>query len=244
MGFRVRAVNTASDSENKIHDDAVAAAYGFRRALVPGVTVYGYLAATAVEHFGPEWLERGAMDVRFHQPVYEGDEVDVTVTPEGDGRVRIEAGQCAAGTAWIGEHRPSYADDGPRPVERRKPSAETLAVGTVLGALLQRPVATESRMSAPLDFSVGGRAHPAALLALANRIFVENYELGPWIHVSSEVRKFRPARIDESVDVHAKIVEQYERKGHEFVVLDVLISGAGPIEQVRHTAIWRPRITR
>lgn len=40
---RVRAVNTAPDSENKMHDDRVAAQYGFQGGLVPGVTVYAYI---------------------------------------------------------------------------------------------------------------------------------------------------------------------------------------------------------
>ena len=35
--YRVKARNTSADSENKIHDDAVARQYGFRGALVPGV---------------------------------------------------------------------------------------------------------------------------------------------------------------------------------------------------------------
>ena len=81
LPLRVRAVNTAADSENKIHNDAIAAEYGFRGGLVPGVTVYGYMATAAVELFGPEWLDRGAMDVRFLKPVYEGDEVIVTQGP-------------------------------------------------------------------------------------------------------------------------------------------------------------------
>src|SRR5580700_7461352 len=134
MGLLVRAVNTAADSENKIHDDRVAAAYGFRGGLVPGVTVYGYLAAAVMEHFGPAWLERGAMDVRFHQPVYEGEEVVVTIRPEGDGRVRVEAGECASGIAWIEPGLPPQAMDyAERPLDERPPaSPESLAAGQVL----------------------------------------------------------------------------------------------------------------
>ena len=77
LPLRVRAVNTAADSENKIHNAAIAAEYGFRGGLVPGVTVYGYLTAPIVERFGRAWLERGAMQVRFFQPVYDGDDVMV-----------------------------------------------------------------------------------------------------------------------------------------------------------------------
>ena len=35
----LRASNEATESENKIHDDTVAAQYGFRGGLVPGVSV-------------------------------------------------------------------------------------------------------------------------------------------------------------------------------------------------------------
>ena len=41
--YTVKARNTSTSSENKIHDDAVAKTYGFRGGLVPGVTVYAYL---------------------------------------------------------------------------------------------------------------------------------------------------------------------------------------------------------
>jgi hypothetical protein len=130
----------------------------------------------------------------------------------------------------------------------------------------------QSRISAPLDPAIGASrfAHPAVLLALANEIFVKNYALGPWIHSSSEVRKFSAARDGELIYTTAVIVDRFERKGHEFVVLDVVITalignasgivgdaGNGVtsgdvtpaqaelriVEQIRHTAIWRPRTT-
>jgi len=243
VGFSVRAVNTASDSENKIHDDRVAAGYGFRGGLVPGVTVYGYMASAVLEHFGNAWLERGAMDVRFHQPVYEGEQVEIDVVEQSDGRVRVEAGKCAGGIAWIGDH-PKPAPIPERPLERRKPSIENLAPGTIFGSLALRLELQQSRMSAPLDASIGGLAHPAVTIALANQIFVANYELGPWIHVSSEVRKFRAARDGEEVRVCGQVENRFERKGHEFVAFNVLVSGSGPIEHIRHTAIWRPRVNR
>src|SRR5438093_611879 len=75
--YRVRARNTSADSENKIHDDTVAASYGFRGGLVPGVTVYGYMTVPIVARFAHDWLERGSMQVKFHQPFYEGEDVSV-----------------------------------------------------------------------------------------------------------------------------------------------------------------------
>src|SRR5258708_1574062 len=83
---RVRAVNTAVDSENRIHDDRIAAAYGFRGGLVPGVTVYGYMTLPVLDHFGEEWLERGAMSVRLEAPGYDGEEVAIGTEGTDDGR--------------------------------------------------------------------------------------------------------------------------------------------------------------
>jgi len=101
ISLTIKAVNTAADSENKIHDDRVAAQFGFRGGLVPGVTVYGYLAEAALRHFGDEWLERGAMDVRFQQPIYHGEEIEVSVWEDG-ARAVVEIAGRATGTAWVG----------------------------------------------------------------------------------------------------------------------------------------------
>lgn len=241
--IRVRAVNTAADHENKIHDDRVASEYGFRGGLVPGVTLYGYLAAGAIEHFGPDWLERGAMDVRFREPVYDGDDVTITVYPLDSGHIRIDAG-AASGSAWI--HNESPPEIGPEhPVQRRPATVDTLAPGTILGTLTKKLNLAESGMSAPLAPAIGPDrlAHPAILLALANNIVIDNYQLGPWIHAASEVRKFGSVRDGEELRVHGRIEDRYERKGHEFVVVNVLIlAGTRVLESVRHTAIWRPRV--
>src|ERR1700722_9480814 len=127
--LRIRAVNTAADSENKIHDDRVAAQYGFRGGLVPGVTVYGYLAEAALQHFGEPWLTRGAMDVRFHQPVYEGEEVEGEIAAEENGRVRVSIGDRAVGIAWLHDERLPTAPPEAALTQRSEPSVESFAVG-------------------------------------------------------------------------------------------------------------------
>ena len=73
--YHVKARNTSSSSENKIHDEQIARQYGFRGALVPGVTVYAYLTHPLVEAFGAAWLERGTANVRFVKPIHDGEEV-------------------------------------------------------------------------------------------------------------------------------------------------------------------------
>jgi acyl dehydratase len=73
MPYQVEAFNTAKDSENKIHDDAVAQRFGFTGGLVPGVDVYGYIAHLPVARWGRAWLEHGTAECRFFKPVYDGE---------------------------------------------------------------------------------------------------------------------------------------------------------------------------
>jgi hypothetical protein len=244
----VRAVNTAPDSENKIHDDRVAAVYGFRGGLVPGVTVYGYMTLPVLEHFGEQWLERGAMSVRFKSPVYEGEEITVEAQPLDHGRLEVflEGGR-ATGVAWLEPAAlpPAVSEfpAGPMPPVDDRPAAshEALALGVVLGTLAKTLNLEEARISAPLPAAIGESraAHPAILLALANEVLIGSVVLGPWIHAASEIANFSTAHDGEELTVHAHVVEKYARKGHEFIVLDVLVLAGGRVVQsVRHTAIW------
>src|SRR5438876_10633200 len=82
-----------------------------------------------------------------------------------------------------------------------------------------------------------------SLLRLSNQILMSNFKLGPWVHAASDLINWSAARDGEQISVRGRIAERFERKGHEFVVLDVLILGNGVrvVQQVRHTAIYRPR---
>src|SRR6266850_6802925 len=100
--YRVQAYNTSKQSENKIHDDAVARRFGFSGGLVPGVDVMAYMMHLPVTKWGRAFLERGLIKARFVKPVYDGETADVT-GEESDGvlAVQVESrGQlCATGTA-------------------------------------------------------------------------------------------------------------------------------------------------
>jgi hypothetical protein len=81
------------------------------------------------------------------------------------------------------------------------------------------------------------------LLRLSNQILMSSFKLGPWIHASSEVINSGVVRSGEQVSVRGRVRECFERKGHEFVVLDVLVVAGRDriVQRVRHTAIYRPR---
>jgi hypothetical protein len=252
MTYVVEAYNTATESTNKIHDDEVARAYGFRGGLVPGVDVYAYLTHVPAERWGLDWLARGAITVRLAKPVYDGHVVSVTARADSDALdlAVIEAGgdECATARATrepIDVKRPS-PPTAPLPERRPPASPSSLRPGTVLGSLtgvfdarLAASYLADVREMLPLYATV---AHPGWLLRFANSILARNVVLGPWIHVSSDVALLGVLGDGEPVDVRACVLDEFERKGHRFVTLDVAIdSGCRPIQRITHTAIHTPR---
>ena len=234
--YRTRAVNSVRDSENRIHADDVAAQYGFRAGLVAGVTVYGYMTEPIIARH-PEWIERGTMQVRLLEPFYDGDQVIVKAESQDDGSITATAERedgkvCARAAAII---RPASAEPGelipeaalPARDQRPVPTPQTVIPGALLGSV-----------AATLE-----SASQEKLLQLSNDILIQNFRLGPWIHVSSELRNWSAAQAGDRVSVRGRVVDRFDRKGHEFVVADVMVVAAGErlLQTVRHTAIYHLR---
>ncbi|MFN0096778.1 MAG: MaoC family dehydratase [Dehalococcoidia bacterium] len=261
--YQVRAYNGAAQSENKIHDDAVAREYGFAGGLVPGVTVHAYMTQPAIEAFGLAWLERGSMSSRFLKPVYEGElvTVEAAVTSVGDGDVTMSlvaknpAGvECGVGSATLHGSPGAAVDlrdfpEAPLPAQRPVAAEGVFAGLDILGSLREpaesgrwEKYLAETSDPDPRFRGPGAVAHPGYLLRFANTILVQNVLLGPWIHVSSEVQQLGLAQLGEDLTTRGRVLGTFERKGHKFVELDVAVaSGSRPVMRVHHTAIYDPR---
>jgi acyl dehydratase len=249
----VVAFNTATESTNKIHDDDVAQQYGFRGGLVPGVDVYAYLTHIPVREWGPSWLEHGSMAARFVTPVYDGRTVTVSGYWDGaDLDLAVTDGDTSCATGRAGRVPP--ATDRPEPAAAPLPAdpppaaPEVLQPGTVLGTIVDRFDAAahvtylaDIREKLPL-FTGEGIAHPGWLLRFANSALARNVVLGPWIHVSSDLALLGIVHDGETVAARAVVLDEFDRKGHRFVTLDVAISADDrPVQRVTHTAIYQPR---
>jgi hypothetical protein len=256
--YSVRAVNVAHASENKIHDDTVARRLGFNGGLVPGVDVYAYATHAAVTRWGRAWLEHGAMEVMLKRPVYEGKMADVTSQEDVDGSLQItvqsEGGLSATASAWL----PTTAEAPPDlmdfpavvPPENRPPAtAETMPTGLLMGS---RPFTITPELATQYLRDIGERetlyaeagvVHPGTILRVCNWALAHSVRMGAWIHAGSKVRNFATARVGAELTGRARVLATYERKGHRFVDLDVLVvaDGTMPIARVIHTAIYLPR---
>ena len=259
----LRAHNQAAESENKIHDDTVAAQYGFRGGLVPGVSVYAYMTYPLVQSFGSDWLARGTAQVSFAKPFYEDDQVTVsaTVTAVSETDIRfdirstnVDGVACGVGTATFpvtAASPPAITEvpAGPTRAERIPVSWDVVVVGEPLPVLTeiinQTDNETYSRTHSDnltLYQGAHGYVHPGWLLRRCNRIFTNRFILNPWIHLGSEITMYRPCRVGERLEVRGVIIDKFERKGHVFAVLDILILADGEVAQrVKHTCIFRPR---
>jgi acyl dehydratase len=260
--YEVHAHNTATLSDNKIHDDDVARRFGFTGGLVPGVDVYAYLTHLPAETWGLDWLERGTMRGRFLSPVYEGETVSVDIVGhvERDGgpvvtlELRNERGDvCATGEAGLPAlpaDPPSAGlwADVPQAADRPPASPLSLVVGTAFGLAAHGFHADRAgeylddvRETLPL-YRDAGVAHPGFLLRDANFVLASNVRLGPWIHVESVTRHHRLVRDGQTVQTRALVTREWEHKGHRFVELDVAVLADGDVaHRVTHTAIYQPR---
>jgi hypothetical protein len=243
-GYVVTAHNPATGSENRIHADDVARRHGFRGGLVPGVTVYGYVATGLADL---DWVARGGAEVRFRKPCYEGDLLEIDLGPDGAIEVRSRGEVCVTGRASVGadDPCPAVVSLAPAPEPSRRPvaSQSSLAKGTSLG-WVPLPTGEEAltryleRIGAT-DWTLDA-LHPGMLLEGANWVLVANVVLPAWIHAESSIAHRRAVRIGEALEVHAAVAGEWERKGHRFVTLDVAWRSADDIVATgRHVAIWQ-----
>jgi hypothetical protein len=262
-GYRVKARNTSAGGDNPIHDDAVARRHGFPGGLVPGVTVYAYLTEPVVATLGAAWLERGTARVRFARPVLDAEEVVVegAITERAATGLTLELTAstastpgCAVLAATLPAGRPTPINlalypPAPLPAERPPVSREHL---NALGALGTPEIVYDEARAAtyledvadglPIYRGRSGYVHPAFFLYQANRALDRNVRLGPWVHVSSVIRHLGGARVGETLAVRGRVRSLYEKKGREYVELDlVVVAGAAarPVAHVLHTAIYR-----
>jgi acyl dehydratase len=261
--YRARAERPSVASENLIHDDAFARRLGYKGGLVPGVQVYAWMTRPAVEALGLEWVERGSFSVRFARPFYYDEEATVSarVADRTDDALTIEASAlnpagevCATAIFALGSAAtapdPAAYPAASCPAERPQVSREHLSGVTVLGTpeLLLDEATAGSFLdrygeSLPLYSGGGAPAHPAIYLDQANRALDRNVRLSLWAHVESHGQHLSPARVGERLSTRGKIARLWERKGHEFVEVDLLLvaEGSRPVASIRHVAIYKLR---
>jgi acyl dehydratase len=254
--YRVQAYNTSKQSENKIHDDAVARRYGFSGGLVPGVDVMAYMMHLPVAKWGRAFLERGLVEARFVKPVYDGEIAEATADESNDMlsiQVHSHGQLCATGNASLPVSAPDVSLGDYKEVaavaERKPVSATSYELDKWLGTAPRdwageaaREYLADIRETDPI-YAKEGLGHPGLLQRVMNKALVDNAILGPWIHVGSRMQLLSAAKAGDVITARAKVIGNYDKKGHRFVELDALVvaNSKTPLARCHHIAIYQPR---
>jgi hypothetical protein len=262
VSYRGEAFNQVPDSDNRIHSDEVARQFGFEGALVPGVTVSSYLTHPAVVAWGERWLDRGHAHITVKKPLYDRRRFSVAVTAATARTYHADLTDdqgTASATAEV-----SIPDSlPPPPVRRGDPPVGDVKVPPTregledlrrrgMGAMRavwadSAPMATYFRdpasMPAILRMGDGGLANTAFLLGLTNWHVAANVALGPWLHLETTSQHHARVPAGSELVVEGRVADLFERKGHEFVDVDVgiFLADDSPAISVRLRAIYRLR---
>jgi hypothetical protein len=268
QSFRGEAFNQAPESENRIHSDEVAQEYGFRGALVPGVTVSAYLIHPAVAAWGEAWLERGRARVVVHSPVYDRETFRVEVSDASasayDAALFDHTGaECATAQVELPDpeampappklRRDAILDRGfdrPRASrevmeQRRSDGLSAMRARWNDAAEITSYLRDPDRM--PASFSKRGFANPAFVLGLTNWALAGNVRMSPWLHLQTDSQNYRPIAANTELVVESTIADLFEKKGHEFIDVDMNIfdrADEAPVASVRLRAIYKLRPPR
>lgn len=249
------------DISNPIHSTEIATEYGFKAALVGGVTVYGWCIPPILAAMGDRWLEDGWADVRLRRPVYPGDQLSIRVTEPGPGDCAFslanQAGErCMVGTLGLGAapwlsdlDTPIRRDPEPRPAELPILTPENIPVGQDLRAmphdvtpeLMHEYVANKVRDVDPRWLGEPRRIHPAWIVTQLTPLFHHSYDYGPAIHTRTQVQHLSPAFAGQRITFAGRVHETFERHGDHYAVLDGLMLGerGEELARVRHTTIFQ-----
>lgn len=254
----------SEDISNPIHSSATAQKYGFKAALVGGVTVWGWATPTILEALGPGWLDRGWADFAFRQPTYPGDTLAVRVAPGSDagpdawsvtmtnqdGVLCVVASVGLGDAPWIGEYTtPAKMSGAASPDPKPGLLLAEAPVGQDWRAMAEETPAPEMQHFAshnqhsndPLFTGDRPRLHPAFIAGRAERIMRHNVSLPNSIHTRSRIQHLAPAYAGQRITTGAHFLEAYERKAHHIANFDCLVQGQDgtPLARLRHWTIFR-----
>ena len=267
LAYTVEAHNFADRSRNSLHQEEVAIRFGYRGEVVPGVGVYAYMTAPISEALGEAWLQRGTMNAKFINPIYEGDVITIRSKVIHLDPIRILVSaynqrdvMCALGEASL----PTEANGAlsifkfplhpmPLEAERVKPKKGNIAAASPLGTMefridLSSPDGEHATFLDDINEQHvlyrgdQGHYHPAHILLKANQVLYRNLDIDPWIHIASDVRHLALPEDGEPVALRGRILHTYAKQGHLIALSELALIGDREkfLTHLTHTTIIRP----
>jgi len=236
-----KAFNTAPNSENQIHGEDMAKEFGFKGGLVPGVTVSAYLLHPIIEKWGLDWLEKGWAKCKITSPLYDKENFSVHLNEISDNKILSNlknSNQVVTANAEA-----SLLEDIPDAPKIRN---DKIAIKNFQGPRASKNVWMKLKKDGCMAFeyfwggkdpliylrdqnnlpdllnpSKKGLSNLSFLLGCSNWALASSAYMNPWIHLQTTSQNYQALSLNSSVIAEIQVNEVYEKKGHEFVDVDV-----------------------
>jgi len=258
--MKIRALNDAESSENKIHSDDIASKYGFSGALVSGANVFAYLTQPLARQFGGKLLDRTTFDVKFLKPAYHNELLRIStaeLTTNAD-RTRFKSSAfnhqgalLAVLESSLWKHSPPMSDPLPAlrisaEITRSEISWNRIELSVATADYIWTPSEEDNRQrldaqtdEAKIYQGASAYVHPYYLLDACNKALKRMFILPAWIHAGSRLTIRQPIRTGQEITVRAVPTEKWKKGGHQFIRLCVEMIVEGKIAaRTSHTAIF------
>ena len=235
--WTAEALNTAPNSDNKIHGDTLAKRYGFEGGLVPGVTISAYLVHPAIELWKEDWLDRGFANCCITSPLY--DKETFTVDIDDSNKNRLNTTLVRSNGVVSANAEVSITSELPYPPIRRgdlvankdyRPPEATMAIWKNLQKEGCRAFRYTWGGNNPLIYlkdsknlpellqpELGGFSNLSFLLGCSNWVLAGNGYMNAWLHLQTISQNYRSVKIGTDLIAEMKVNDVYAKKGHEFV---------------------------
>ena len=239
--WSAKALNTAPNSENQIHGDDMAKEFGFKGGLVPGVTVSAYLLHPIIEKWGLDWLEKGWAKCKITSPLYDKENFSVYLNEISENKILSNlknSNQVVTANAEA-----SLLKDIP---EAPKIRNDNIAIENFQGPRASKNVWMKLKKDGCMAFeyfwggkdpliylrdqnnlpdllnpSKKGLSNLSFLLGCSNWALASSAYMNPWIHLQTTSQNYQALSFNSSVIAEIQVNEVFEKKGHEFVDVDV-----------------------
>jgi len=239
--WSAKALNTAPNSENQIHGDDMAKEFGFKGGLVPGVTVSAYLLHPIIEKWGLDWLEKGWAKCKITSPLYDKENFSVHLNEISENKILSNlknSNQVVTANAEA-----SLLEDIPDAPKIRN---DKIAIKNFQGPRASKNVWMKLKKDGCMAFeyfwggkdpliylrdqnnlpdllnpSKKGLSNLSFLLGCSNWALASSAYMNPWIHLQTTSQNYQALSFNSSVIAEIQVNEVYEKKGHEFVDVDV-----------------------
>ena len=236
-----KAFNTAPNSENQIHREDMAKEFGFKGGLVPGVTVSAYLLHPIIEKWGLDWLEKGWAKCKITSPLYDKENFSVHLNEISENKILSNlknSNQVVTANAEA-----SLLEDIPDAPKIRN---DKIAIKNFQGPRASKNVWMKLKKDGCMAFeyfwggkdpliylrdqnnlpdllnpSKKGFSNLSFLLGCSNWALARSAYMNPWIHLQTISQNYQALSLNSSVIAEIQVNEVFEKKGHEFVDVDV-----------------------